>query len=158
MATNAFKYFEDGFLTLNLTGGTAGGKVLLRLTDISLKMSRDIDETVTFDNNFNKVKNPTFFNWSVSASGVISSDTGESEFESSSSGDTRVINTYNGLELIDVIKTKTTSAYVYMKIASATYQKGKVIVSSFEVSGSVGSKLTYSIEMQGSGSLTTATS
>jgi hypothetical protein len=158
MASNAFKYFEDGFLTLNMTGGTSGGKVLLRLTDITLKQSRDIDETVTFDNNWNKIKIPTFYNWNVSCSGIISSDTGESEFEASASGDTRIINTYNGIDLIDLIKTRTTSAYIYGKFGSTTYQKGKVVISSMEVSGSAGSKMTYSLELEGSGSLTSASS
>jgi hypothetical protein len=156
-ATNSFKYFEDGFLTLNMTGGTTGGKVILRLTDITLSIKRDTDETVTFDNAFTKIYNPTYMNWNVSCSGVISSDTGEPEFAASASGDSRVINTYNGLELLELIKTRTTSGYIYMKIAPSVYQKGKVIITSYEVSGSAGSKLVYSCELQGSSDLTLAT-
>ena len=159
MASNAFKYFEsDGFLVLNMTGGTTYGKVLLRLTDISLTTNRDTDETTTFDNNFTKVYNPTYFNWNVSATGVLSSDTGESEFEAGQSGDTKVNGTYNGLELVELIKSRTTQGNIIIKLSSSNYQKGKVIITSFEVSGSAGSKLTYSIEMQGSGNLTLATS
>lgn len=157
-ASNSFKYFEDGFLTYNPTGGTTGGRVILRLTDISLSINRDTEETVTFDNGFTKIYNPTYMNWTCSCSGVISSDSGESEFAASASGDSRVINTYNGLELLEAIKTRTTSGYIYMKVAPSIYQKGKVIMTSFEVSGSAGSKLVFSLELQGSGDLTLATS
>jgi hypothetical protein len=157
-ATNSFKYFEsDSFLTLNLTGATTGGRVLLRLTDVSLSIQRDTDETVTFDNGFTKVYQPTYMNWSVSCSGVISSDTGKPEFVSPLSGDSRIIGTYNGLELIDAVKTRTTSGYLYMRIAPSVYQKGKCIIQSMEVSGSAGSKLVFSLQLQGSGDLITST-
>jgi hypothetical protein len=159
MPTYGFKQFNDGFLVLNATGGTSNGRVLLRLTDITISQSRDVDETITFDTpNFTKIVQPTYHNWNVSCSGIISTDTGESEFAGSASGDTKIVNTYNGLELVEVIKTRTTNAHIIIKLSDSNYQKGNVVITSMEVSGSAGSKLTYSLEMQGYGELTKATS
>jgi hypothetical protein len=159
-ATNNFLYFEQsGFLTINLTGGTTGGKVLLRLTSLELSQSRDIDETITFDSGqYSKIKNSTYYDWSVSCEGIVSTDTGESEFIHPSSADTRIINTYNGLELVDLIKTRTNSAYIYMKVGPSVYQKGKVIISKMDIKSQAGQKITYSLQLTGSGDLTSATS
>jgi len=157
-ATNSFKYFDDGFLTLNMTGGTTYGKVLLRLTDITISQKRDVESVTTFDNNFKKVKRPTYYEWSVKASGIIASDTGESEFIGSSSGDSRINGTYNGLELNELIKSQSQIAQIYVKVAPSIYQKGNVIITSFEMSASSGQFLKYSIDMEGSGDLTLATS
>src|SRR5687768_4563321 len=131
MASNQFQYFENGFLVLNASGGTTNGKAILRLTDISLSINRDIDETTSFDQpNFTKVKQPTYLDWSVSCSGVMSIDVGESEFHSTSSGDTKIVNTLNGYELVELAKTRSTTAHIIIKLADAFYQKGKVIISS----------------------------
>lgn len=156
-ATNDFKYGEDGLLLLSTTGSTSG-KAILRLTDISLSISNDVDETVTFDNAWSKVFNQTYTNWTISCSGVLSSDTGESEFLGTSSGDTKMVGTYNGLELIAVAKDRTTTKHVILKLDSDHYEKGTVIITSMEISASAGEKYVYSIEMQGSGQLTKVSS
>jgi hypothetical protein len=157
-ATNNFQYFDNGFLTLNMTGGTAGGKVLLRLTDITLSQKRDIETTTTFDNNFKKVKRSTYYDWSIKADGIVATDSGESEFLSASSADTRIINTYNGLELFELIKNQTNSAQVYLKLATSVYQKGNVIITACDISASSGNYLKYSLQLEGSGDLSLATS
>lgn len=156
--TNNFKFFEDGFLTFT-TGSTTGGTALLRLSDITLSMSRDVDETVTFDNAFVKIYNPTFFSWNISCSGVLAADTGgESELAFSSSGDTHINGVLNGIQLVEHVKNRTTAGFVWLKLDASNYQKGKVIITSMEIAGSAGSKMTYSLELQGSGNLTKVTS
>lgn len=156
-ATNDFKYGEDGFLVLSTTGST-NGKAILRLTDISLSITNDADETVTFDNAWYKVYNQTYTNWTVSCSGVLSSDSGESEFLGTSSGDTKIVGTYNGLELIAVAKDRSTTKHIILKLDDTHYEKGNVIVTSMEISASAGQKYVYSLELQGSGRLTKAES
>jgi hypothetical protein len=155
MANFNFLYGNDGYILINPTGGTSNGRVLLRLTDFTLGTARQVDTTQTFDMpNFTSISRPTTFEWTVSATGIVSDDTGESEFQGSSSGDTRIVNTYNGLELLEVMKEKNQSAVVTLKLASANWQRGTVVITKFDISGSVGSKNTYSLEMQGSGLLT----
>jgi hypothetical protein len=130
----AVKYFNSGFLTLD-------GDILLKITDISLNYSVDSDEITSFDSDFNKEYYPTFSNWTVSASGIFADDTTE---PSKFSGETRVSGATNGIAILEVIKSKATNVGLVLKIDTGNYQTGDVIITSFDLTGALGTKMTYS--------------
>jgi hypothetical protein len=158
MPSNQFINISDAFLVLNMTGSTTTGRVLLRLTGINLSASREVTEASTYDN-YAIIKRPAnAYSWEISCDGIASSDTGESEFQNTNSGSTYVVNTYNALELLELIKTKTSSATIVYKLAANNFQKGNVIITSIELSSAVNEDVTFSLSLSGSGDLTKTTS
>lgn len=153
MTTNSIKYFENGFLVL--TSGTTGSAIL-GLQDISLSYSVDTTELQAFDTNFQKLYAPSYKNWSVSASGVFMSMSGESEFPQS--GDTNVVGGQSAAALLELIKLRKTDQKIILKLDTNNYQKGSVLVTSFEVSATAGENMSFSLELQGTSELTKATS
>lgn len=141
----ANKYFENGFLAI-------GGKAVVKLTDITVSYSTDTDEVTSFDSNFTKEYEIGYGGWTASASGIVSDDATKPtrlSGETSLSGTTAV----NAYDILEYAKTRTIYDFI-VKVDTGNYQKGKVIINSMEVSGAVGSKMTYSIGLQGTSGLT----
>lgn len=138
----AVKYFENGYISLK-------GKGLLKLTDITLSENTDTDETTSFDSDFSKEYEPGYFGWTASASGILTDDTAEP----SKWADVPISGATNAFELIEMGKGRVKYDMI-LKLDTGNYQKGKVIINSMEVSGSLGAKMTYSLSLQGDGKLT----
>jgi predicted secreted protein len=143
----ALKYFESGFLVL--ANNTTSGKQILKLTDVSLTYNVDTDETTSFDNSYSKTYEPTYMSWTVSCSGMITDDSADINTDAAVTGST------NGLLLLEQAKLRT-GTKIIMKIDSSNYQKGDVIITSYDLKAAVGSKMTFSLNLQGSGALTKA--
>ncbi len=143
----AVKYFNSGFLTL-------AGKVVVKLTDISVNYSVDTDEVTSFDSNYVKEYQAGYGGWTASATGIVSDDSTE---PTKYSGETRVTGVTNGFDLLETSKARIPLALV-MKVDTSNYQTGTVIVTSYDISGALGSKMTYSLSLQGTGNLTKASS
>lgn len=142
----AVKYFNNGYLTL-------AGDVLLKLTDVSLNYTVDTDEVTSFDSDFNKEYYPTFGGWTATASGIFADDTTEPD---KFSGETRVSGTTNGIELLETIKAKSIDVGFVLKVDSSNYQVGSVLISSYDLTAGLGTKMTFSLNLQGVGALTKA--
>lgn len=139
----AVKYFETGFITLN-------GKMLMKLTDISLSVDVDTDEVHSFDSDYFKEYEYGYGGWKASANGILTDDSAElTKF----SGETGITGVTNGFDALEAVKSRTKYNLV-IKIDSSNYQKGTVLLTSCPISGAMGTKMTYSLEMQGSGLLT----
>lgn len=149
----AYKFFEDGYLIYNSSGSTTNGKVILRLQDISLSFEREVSEVAAFDTAWSREYIPTFSNWTVSASGAVTDLTSDTAFSGSSSGETKINGSYNGLQLLEEVKKRNTSGVIVLKFADDNYQSGNVILTSYEISASQGENMSFSLEMQGTGQL-----
>lgn len=161
--TNNVKFAEDGYIAINATGSTSKGSVIIGLTDCSLSYSNDQLELQHFESNFNKYFVSTSSNWTMSASFNIVSETGSTAIDTARySGDTKLLSgvqkTKNGLQLLELAKTKNLKVGVIRKLSANHFESGEAIITSYSVDGSVGAVLTGSIEFQGVGPLTKTTS
>lgn len=146
----AVKNFESGFLVIG-TSGTKG-KAVLKLTDVSLSYSVDTDEITSFDSSFAKTYQPTYSSWNVSCSGIFADDIAPNPYSGSS---TQVTGATNGILLLDQTKLRATCKLI-LKVDTANFQRGDIIINSYELKGAVGNKMTYTLQLQGTGALTTA--
>lgn len=150
------KYYESGFLAINLTGGTSStnGRAIIGLNNVSLSYQNNTADVATFDLNFNILKVNTTSEWFISASGLYLNVSGESY--SIHSGNTRVHGGISSKELLGAVKAKLATCHVWLKIADNHFEHGNVVVNSFEITaGAPGEPLEFSLELTGSGALTT---
>jgi len=149
------RYFENGFIVFNSTGGTSNGKILLGLQNVELSYQNNTTDLATFDLNFNILKVRTTSEWSCTASGYYLTVSGESY--SIHSGNTHVNGGTGTKELFAAAKSTSTNAHVWLKLADNHYEHGNVIIESISVSaGNPGDPMEFSISFQGSGPLTTS--
>lgn len=165
MALNTadLQFAEDGFLAVNITGGTTSGSVILGVTDYSLAYTNDNLEILHIEDNFNKSFVNTSSSWTMSASYSVVASTGSTAIDAAKwSADTKLMSgtnkTKNALDLLEVAKTKNLTVGIIMRLKSGNYQVGKAIITSVNIDSSVGAVKTGSIEFQGVGALTKATS
>ena len=143
MAGN-FKYFENGFIAIS-------GKQIMRVTDVNISYKVSTDEVTSFDSNFVKEFQPTFSEWTATATLFLNDTTTSGVTDSNITGAT------NALLIYETIKARTPVNLV-LKVDSSNFQKGSVILTGGDISGAVGGKMTMSLSMQGSGALTKASS
>jgi len=144
----AVKYFQNGFLSLS-------GKAILKLTDISLDLQVDSDELSSFDNFPWKEYASTGMGWTASASGIMTDDATELSKWSTEVGN--ITGATNGFLLLESVKSGLEFNFI-IKIDSTNYQTGNCILNSISVSGALGTKMTYSLSITGSGALTKSVS
>ena len=137
------KYFENGYLTLS-------GDMIMKLTDISMSYTVDTDEVTSYDSSYSKEFEPTYTSWTASANGIVAST---ASTPSKFSGESRISGNTTGIDLLETIKNRQIAQLV-MKVDSSNYQVGNVILNQYDLSGSIGSKMTYSLSFQGTGDLT----
>lgn len=159
-ASNTFNYAENGFLVINTTASTSTyGKYVLRMNNIEVNIENDMDEYSTLDNPFVKIYEQSYSDWSLSCSGYLTPDTGETQITGiSSSGDTKINGTINGLELIDVALDRDNPKSIIVKLHTNVYYKGAVVIKSMKISAQVGQAYEYDLQIQGSSTLTKVTS
>jgi len=160
---NNVPFAEDGFLAINATGSTSKGSVIIGLTDCSLSYSNDQIELQHFESNFNKYFVSTSSNWTMSGSFNIVGETGSTAIDTARySGDTKLLSgvqrTKNGLDLLEMAKSKNLKVGVIRRLKAGNYQSGEAIITSVNIDSSVGAVTTGSIELQGVGPLTKSTS
>jgi hypothetical protein len=144
------KYFESGFLVIT-SGSSTTGRGVLGLQSISIDYNVDVQELTIFDNNFNKLYVPSWKSWSANASGVFLTLTGDTSHPQS--GDTRFVNAMGGGQLLEVIKTRSSTLKAFFKIDSANYQTASCILTSYSLSAEAGSPMTFEITLQGTSEL-----
>lgn len=142
------KYFNEGYMILD-------GDGLLKLTDITISFAGDTDEVTTFDTFPWKDYESTYQGWTASANGVFESGTTEL---SKWSGETRISGATSGAELLEKAKVRTSKNDFAVKVMPGLFQTGQVIITAYELSGAVGSKMTFSLSLQGCGALAKASS
>ena len=146
----AVKNFENGFLVIG-TSGTKG-KAVLKLTDVSLNYVVDTDETTNYDSSFAKTYQATYSSWNVSCSGIFADDILPNPYSGSS---TQVTGATNGILLLEQTKLRATCKLI-LKVDSSNFQRGDIILNSYDLKGAVGNKMTFSLQLQGTGALTTS--
>jgi predicted secreted protein len=127
---------------------------VLRLTDIEISTSRDTDEVTTNDDGFGKAFKSTYYNWSASCNGILS----DSTVAILPSGNTNYSGATNAYAILEVVKEDEKECDFVIKIDTNNYQKGKVILTDFNISGQAGSAMSFSLSMQGQGKLVKSTS
>jgi hypothetical protein len=145
------KYFENGVLILNLTGGTTHGKGILGLTSIDFKYSVDTIEVSAFDLNRNVLKIPNKKTWSISCEGLFLTLSGDTYLPSS--GDTKVTGGISSKELMQAVKLAATTNQIILKVGPNHYEKGNVLLSDFSFKASSNEAITFSLQLDGSGDL-----
>lgn len=144
------KYFEDGYLAIGDTNSTAGAAIV-RMTSFSFTRTSDTSEIQSFDSDFEKASYITSQSWEASAEAYFTEDptgnaySGISPYVTTSATDAE--------DLLDrALDRNNSEVKVFFKIGSSMLT-ADAILSSFEFTGSVGEATTYSISLQGSGSI-----
>ncbi|HYG03018.1 MAG TPA: hypothetical protein VD927_11280 [Chryseosolibacter sp.] len=153
------KYFDgsNGFLVV-ATGGTAstGGTIVMGLQNISFSYEVDTTTITVFENDFVEMVAPTYKRFSMEASGIFLDITNEAYHPAS--GSSYVVGATSGAQLLELIKQRSTSIKVFLKMGANNYQSGTALLTSFSASADAGNPWSFDISLQGTSDLTKATS
>src|SRR5688572_16367413 len=113
MQASDVKYLDGAQGFLVITTSTTGSAILA-LTNISLDFSVESEEVLTFEQNRSKSFATTFDSWTVSCEGFFTTLTGDTSHPAS--GSTYVTGGQNGADLLELIKTKSNSQKIILKL------------------------------------------
>lgn len=116
-------------------------------TDFSLSMSKDMIEISCLDSSGAKENVPDMYSWSVSGSGMVFRTVG------ATAGSYGLFNMANNLLTTDA----SVSVAIVPDVSANQYFSGVGYFSSLSMEGGVGSAVTYSFEITGSGPLSILT-
>jgi len=122
------------------------GSTLGCATDFSLAVNKDIIEIACLDSEGAKKSVPDMYGWTMSFSGMVMQTAGIDSGK------------YSYEKLMANIQTDASLAvYILPDVSANTYYTGAGYLTSISMEGGVGSPVTFSGEITGSGALTTAT-
>jgi hypothetical protein len=160
LSASDINYAEGAFLAINLTGGTnaTNGQALIGLSSWDFSYVNNTADVSTFDLNNNILKVNTTSEWAMSCSGNYLRVSGES-YIVRHSGDTRVNGGISTKELLKAVKDKVTTAKLFIRFGPNHYEQGNCVINSISISASApGEPMEFSLEISGSGALTTSNS
>ena len=125
------------------------------MTSFNLDYQNGTESLLSFDSNFVEGNAYTTSNWTISCEAYFTRISGDTT--SPNSGSTYVIGGKAGSQMLQMAKDRATNLIVILKTDNMI-QRGNVLISSFSMSSSAGSVLTYQLELKGNSALTTVSS
>jgi hypothetical protein len=124
------------------------GSILGCATDFSLSVQKDMIEVACLSSTGAKQNVPDLYGWTMSFSGMVQQtktiDAGKTSFE------TLMANILSGTD-------PSVGVYILPDVSANAYWTGKGYLSSLEMTGGIGSAVSFSGEIAGDGALTRAT-
>ena len=126
----------DGVVKINTTAGSAPSDVLLHCTSASLAISRDLRDSTTKASGGWQNNLPGLKSWEISGDGFVDFD-----------------GTMDTKDLITEMISATPQVEVSFGVAGSGVYTGQAIITSISIDAGVEENATYSISLQGNGSL-----
>ncbi|MBS1949848.1 MAG: hypothetical protein OJF59_002522 [Cytophagales bacterium] len=147
------QFFEDN------TGALAiGHQAIAKLTDITLDFTTATDETTSFTNQYQAEFQPTKRSWSMDCTAFCTSVTTGTSFYSGGTSAGSITGVTNGLLLMETFKAGQ-PVNIVLKLENSNVQRAyNCVMTSCSVKAQTAKAMTFSLKIQGTGSLVKSTS